>query len=110
MDKSKLEGNWIHSHEEDADGNMIFRPEGFQLPLTRAGRAAIDLKNDNSYVLKGDIGALNNNLLADDRYKHENGTWAIDDNNILNLHTNQDMQKLEIVSIAADKLVVKKHQ
>ncbi len=107
MDKNKLEGNWIHSHEEDADGNIIFRPEGFQLPLTRAGRAAINLKSDNSYVLKGEIGRISNNLLADDRYKHKDGTWMIDDDNILNLNANEETQKFKIISFASDKLVVK---
>jgi hypothetical protein len=42
-------GHWVHSHEEDTDREMVFRPAGYGFPPAR-GRTSIDLRPDGTYV------------------------------------------------------------
>ena len=44
-----VEGKWMHAHEEDADGAMVFRPASHPLPPSR-GRLVLDLSPDGSAV------------------------------------------------------------
>lgn len=48
-DKSALQGHWIHAHEEDTDGEMVFRPASHPLPPSR-GRMRLDLRPGGAYV------------------------------------------------------------
>jgi hypothetical protein len=36
-------GSWTHSHEEDAEDRIVFRPVGTQLPRARGGRETLEL-------------------------------------------------------------------
>jgi hypothetical protein len=45
----QLQGRWVHSHEEDTDEEMVFRPEGYAFPRSR-GRTAFELHPDGTYV------------------------------------------------------------
>ena len=42
-------GKWVHAHEEDGEGEMVFRPASHPLPPSR-GRTSIELRPDGSYV------------------------------------------------------------
>jgi hypothetical protein len=42
-------GHWVHSHEEDGEGETVFRPAGYGFPPAR-GRTSIDLRADGTYV------------------------------------------------------------
>jgi hypothetical protein len=42
-------GHWVHSHEEDTDDEMVYRPAGYPFPPAR-GRTSFDLRPDGSYV------------------------------------------------------------
>jgi hypothetical protein len=44
-----LHGSWIHSHEEDRGGEMVFRRPTYPFPLAR-GRNEIELDPDGTYV------------------------------------------------------------
>jgi hypothetical protein len=44
-----LHGKWVHSHEEDTDDEMVFRPSSFEFPPAR-GRESFELRPDGSYV------------------------------------------------------------
>jgi hypothetical protein len=48
-DEEAIQGNWVHSHEEDSEDEMVFRPATHQFPPSR-GRTSFDLKPDGSYV------------------------------------------------------------
>ena len=40
---------WMHSHEEDGDEGMVFRPSGFTFPPSR-GREGFELRPDHSFT------------------------------------------------------------
>lgn len=61
-------GLWRHSHEEDAAGRTVFRPESFAFPRSR-GRVALRLNADGSAV-RYPIG-------ADDRSGAVPGSWLV---------------------------------
>jgi len=44
-----IEGRWVHSHEEDTEQEMVFRPADRGLPPAR-GRTAFELRGDGTYV------------------------------------------------------------
>ena len=96
-----LQKRWIHSHEEDSDAEMVFRPASFKFPPSR-GRAGFDLKPNNSFV---DIG-----IAPTDGPQESKGTWKLRDNH-LDLFTSSPStpsRTLQIVSVDRNRLVVKK--
>ena len=48
-DEAALHGKWVHSHEEDTDTEMVFRPATHEFPRSR-GRMSLDLRPDGTYV------------------------------------------------------------
>lgn len=44
-----LENRWVHAHEEDREGEMVFRPSSHPLPPSR-GRLVLDLGPDGTGV------------------------------------------------------------
>jgi hypothetical protein len=96
-----LQKRWLHSHEEDSDTEMVFRPASFKFPPSR-GRAGFDLKPNQSFI---DIG-----IAPTDGPRESSGTWKLQDNQ-LQLFTSSSSQAsrtLQIVSADKDRLVVKK--
>jgi hypothetical protein len=47
--KDALVGNWTHSHEEDTEEEMVFRPASHAFPPSR-GRLSLELRADDTYV------------------------------------------------------------
>ncbi|QDG75805.1 hypothetical protein [Labrenzia sp. PHM005] len=98
-----LLGEWIHSSEEDTADSMVFRPPQHQLPPSR-GRAAFRLNNDNSYAGAG-IGPADVSNVTE-------GRWEIDEEDGLKVrieHGDQ-VEILEVLSVAADRLEIRKKQ
>jgi len=50
IEPERLEGRWVHSHEEDTEDEIVFRSEasGYDFPRSR-GREALELNADGSY-------------------------------------------------------------
>jgi hypothetical protein len=50
IDRERLAGRWVHSHEEDTDDELVYRSatSGYDFPRSR-GREAIELHPDGSY-------------------------------------------------------------
>jgi len=69
VDLKIAHGKWSHSHEEDHDGMMVFRPESFHFPRSR-GRLA--------FVLEGDGHATYVPVGADDRSGAEPAQWSVE--------------------------------
>ena len=42
---------WLHAPEESSDDELVFRPEGYPLPLAR-GRAELELADDGSFAAR----------------------------------------------------------
>jgi len=96
-----LQRRWLHSHEEDSDTEMVFRPASFKFPPSR-GRAGFDLKANKSFI---DIG-----IAPTDGPQESSGTWKLQDDQ-LQLSTpssSPPVRTLEIVSVDKNRLVVKK--
>jgi hypothetical protein len=100
-DPTKLLSNrWIHSHEEDTDSEMVFRPADFNFPRSR-GRTGFELRPDQSMV---EIQPG-----ADDRPEKTQGKWELRPGNKLALFkkgSDQPSRSFKIVSAQSDKLVV----
>jgi hypothetical protein len=95
-----LAQSWVHSHEEDTDTEMVFRPASFNFPRSR-GRTAFDLKPDGSLVETA-IGPT-------DRRQQSQGTWKLDgDKLVFYSGSGQAGRVMQIVSATKDRLVVKK--
>jgi len=46
---------WIHSHEEDTEEFLVYRPSGYSFPPAR-GRQAFEIKKDGTFI-RYDIAA-----------------------------------------------------
>ena len=77
IDAERLQGRWVHSHEEDTDDEIVYRSasSGYDFPRSR-GREALELHADGSYggVVPGP---------ADKPEPVEGGTWKVEGGNKL---------------------------
>jgi hypothetical protein len=96
-----LHRRWLHSHEEDSDTEMVFRPASFKFPPSR-GRAGFDLKPNHSFV---DIG-----IAPADGPQESTGTWKFHDNQLelFKPPASTPTRTLQIVSADKNRLVVRK--
>ena len=65
---------WVHSYEEDAGRQMVFRPETFDFPMSR-GRMSFELEEGGRLVRYG-IGPT-------DKTNASPGTWKLEGNRLL---------------------------
>ncbi|MEJ2887694.1 hypothetical protein [Actinomycetospora aeridis] len=98
--RERLVGRWTHSHEEDADDVLVYRPAGTPLPPSR-GRDGLALHADGSFseVAPG----------ADDRPTSSPGRWELDDDRLV-VDARADggsRQVLRVVRAADDELAVR---
>lgn len=101
-DADVLNQCWVHSHEEDTDKEMVFRPASFNFPRSR-GRTSFDLKPDGGLVEGG--------IAPDDRRLETKGTWKLGDDNTLAFYTSSQSaprRVMRIASVKKDRLVIKK--
>jgi hypothetical protein len=93
---------WIHSHEEDREGVMVFRSSDYNFPPAR-GRTGFELKEDGEFVAY-EIG-------SDDRSQRVLGHWRSDQQNKLTVYFDNPLNKpytIEIVSLDHDILKIRK--
>ena len=94
-----LHNDWIHSHEEDTDHAMVYRPSTYKLRPAR-GRTTLSLKPGGDLVAGGPG--------ADDRHVQNESSWKLD-KDVLILHDQEpNPTKMKVLSVAADKLVFAK--
>ena len=101
VDSSTLHQMWVHSHEEDTDTEMVFRPAGYNFPPSR-GRATFNLKADGSFDETG--------MGPDDRRQGATGTWKLVDKDTLAFYApsqSTPSRTLRIESISKDRLIVR---
>jgi hypothetical protein len=91
---------WVHSHEEDTDKEMVFRPAAFEFPPSR-GRTSFELKPDGA-LLEGGIGPT-------DRPVETQGTWELEDDRLLlRRDPSETPRVMRIASVEDERLVVEK--
>ena len=96
-----LQKRWIHSHEEDTETEMVFRPASFAFPPSR-GRIGFELRPDQSLV---EIG-----IAPADGPQESSGKWKLQDN-LLKFFTPSSRtptRTLQIISADNKRLRVKK--
>ena len=101
ISKAALSKRWVHSHEEDREGERVYRPSGFKFPRAR-GRVAIELKDDGTAEYVG-IG-------RGDKPEGMPGKWTLETGPRevirLKLESGETMN-LRVVSFESGRLVVK---
>jgi hypothetical protein len=95
-----LRRRWVHSHEEDTEGEMVFRPAAYEFPPSR-GRRSFELKPDGT-LAEGRIGPT-------DRPVEAQGTWELrDDRLVLRRDPSETPRLMRIASVDDDRLIVEK--
>ena len=96
-----LNRRWLHSHEEDTAGEMVFRPATYAFPPSR-GRAGFELRPDGSAAVLGPA--------PNDAPQERSGTWKISDAKQLVVHVPelQQTQSMTVLSTGPDRLVVRR--
>ena len=97
-----LHQHWVHSHEEDTETEMVFRPATYNFPRSR-GRRSFELRPDGSLIETG-IGPT-------DRPQENQGTWKLEaaDHLILCIQSPSKPDRvMKIASVHKDKLVIQK--
>jgi hypothetical protein len=102
VNRDALHQHWVHSHEEDTDTEMIFRPATYNFPRSR-GRRSFELMPDGSLVEGGSA--------PDDRRQETQGKWELQDGDTLVLYTqsaSEPSRVMHVSSVSNDRLVIKK--
>lgn len=96
-----MSGRWVHAHEEDTEGEMVFRPAGTDLPPSR-GRMAFELRADGTFAETG--------LGATDVPEEATGSWdLVGDTITLSTGATQGVpREMEVVTADEDRLVILK--
>jgi hypothetical protein len=99
IDPSVLHRSWVHSHEEDTDTELVFRPASYAFPPSR-GRSALDLHSDGSY---GESAPG-----PTDRPAETEGTWTLGGDELKLQAADGSTRVLKIASAGPDRLVVRR--
>lgn len=96
-----LQRRWIHSHEEDSEREMVFRPASYPFPPSR-GRTGFELRADGSLVHIG--------IAPADGPRESAGHWTLEDECLILEPAGraEPSRTLRIVSASQDRLVVRK--
>lgn len=100
MKSQDLIGHWVHSHEEDSAGEMIFRPASFSFPRSR-GRDSFELQAD---------ALIEHGPGPGDAATETRGTWSLSADGKLSFFRGPGKKAsrvLNIASVEPDRLVVR---
>ena len=98
-----MSGRWVHAHEEDTPDEMVFRPDGTDLPPSR-GRMTFELRSDGTFAEAG--------LGATDVPEEATGSWALEGDTItLSEGVPQGVpRQMEVVTAEDARLVIRKRR
>ncbi|MBI5032002.1 MAG: hypothetical protein HZB51_15835 [Chloroflexi bacterium] len=102
VNQDALTQSWIHSHEEDTETQMVFRPATFKFPPSR-GRTGFELKAGGKLINRG--------IAPTDEPSETSGSWALENDNTLNFYLGakkKPTRSLKIVSADKSRLVIEK--
>lgn len=98
-----LYGSWVHSHEEDHGGNLVYRPASYNFPPSR-GREKFDIKPGGALLYYGIAP-------ADGMATPEEGSWQAINERTIEVHLPQNEAQAfsaELVEVSNDRLVLRK--
>lgn len=102
IEPEALTRRWVHSHEEDTETEIVYRPESYAFPPAR-GREGFDLRADRSCI---DIG-----IGPADKALAQPGRWDLGADGRLRIWSDpgrKDLRILQLVSLDKDRLVVER--
>ena len=102
LTRAELHGRWVHSHEEDADDERVYRPADYPFPPSR-GRDSFELRPDGT-ATEWTPGATDRSVAKEGRWTLERGGRVA----LRGPHEAKAHRVLEVVSLAPDRLVVKR--
>lgn len=95
-----LHGRWVHSHEEDSENEMVFRPATHSFPPSR-GRASFELRPNGTY-LESSPGPV-------DRPEQSSGSWSLEDDRlILASEGHRPGHAWEVAGVEGDRLALRR--
>lgn len=99
IQRELLVRRWVHSHEEDAGGEAVYRPSTWAFPPSR-GRSGFDLRPDGSLLRLGPGPT--------DRPQEAKGCWRLDgDRLVLEMSAvGEAPRTVHVVSASEDRLVI----
>jgi hypothetical protein len=97
--KDALRGHWVHSHEEDTEDELTFRPSSHALPPSR-GRTSLELRPDGSYVERSP-GPV-------DVPEESGGEWSVDGDRLVLDAAGGAGRVWEIAAVDDDRLTLRK--
>ncbi len=98
IDVTLLSRQWIHSHEDDEPGRMVFRPADHPFPPSR-GRRSMTLQAGGEMAAGGPG--------PDDRTSTSRGSWSLQDRH-LNLDAPGFSGEFDIEQVAENRLVLRR--
>ena len=104
IDLTMLVKSWVHSHEEDSEDQVVYRPETFAFPPSR-GRGGFDL-DPNGTMTQFGPGPT-------DWTTTQRGRWKIEEDGRLALYSagsDSPSRVMKITSLSEDKLVLDKRR
>ena len=99
LERTAIEGEWVHAHEEDSESELVFRPASYSLPPSR-GRSTLDLRADGSYS-ESSPGPT-------DRPEQATGTWALEQDRLALRPQHGRRRLLQITAAAPDRLALRR--
>jgi hypothetical protein len=100
IDPAALRRRWVHSHEEDTEGERVFRPASYAFPPSR-GRSAFELRVDGSFA-ESTPGA------TDRPEETEGGTWKLEGDRLELRAPDGSTRTLKVETAEPDRLVVRR--
>ncbi|MGL4232413.1 MAG: hypothetical protein ACRDAM_12995 [Casimicrobium sp.] len=98
IDPKLLARTWVHAHEADHDGLLVFRPLGTAMPPSR-GRRVIDLADANARIVAPS---------ADDRPTASAVSWYVKDDQLHIVQSATSEQRFQVAALDATELVMKR--
>jgi hypothetical protein len=100
INKKLLQRRWLHAHEEDTPGKMVFRPDTYALPPSR-GRTGYEFQPGGQVERVGPGPT--------DRHSSTQGTWKIDSQDELTIDIpGAPTEVFTIGDLDTDRLILKK--
>ncbi len=99
FERTAIQGEWVHAHEEDSESELVFRPASYSLPPSR-GRSALELRADGSYS-ESSPGPT-------DRPEQATGTWALEQDRLTLRPQQGSTRVLRIVTAEPDRLALRR--
>lgn len=97
-DPSQLHGRWLHSHEEDTPGALVYRPADYPFPRSR-GRDGLDLSAGGA--------ATTHAIAPTDGTRAQAGGWRLEpDGTLVVQGEGGGERRYQVLSAGGGKLVL----